>query len=307
MTISKVLNLVTGEYIPSLLVGSDFVCVGGIAPPPPDGGEITVEKLSYDLPEILALITPAPFIIPSVSELSPSQVDEATVAFLIIDNTNSPVPTVSVNINVDVDTEAELPLISELGSGVIILVGDTLPEQSSLVYIQANFNMFANSVFSNTNWQNPTDVLQDNTGTAATLTVASSGIGGTTDESISGDIILDFRQVQLGDLSIFGSITLNVETSHEIGSIAINQPTTDLEYQYSLDGLTYTTFHSEVISAAKAVNTIDLTSLVNQGNLDDLRVRAVGNLTSGTGLNVTSTISFYRVWFSYAAAKEYVT
>ena len=309
MTLSKVLNLQTGEYLPSVVVGTDFICIGGggVDPPAPVGGEIGVEKLAYDLPEAILVIDPRPFIVPAVSELSPSQLDDVGASFLIRDNIDSPVPVVDVSISLDIDTEAALPDISELGSGVIVVTSDFTPEQTSLVYVQADINMFANSVFSNTNWQNPNNVLEDNTGTAATLTVASSGIGGTTNQSVSGDIILDFRQVELGDLTITGSIILSVETAHDIVGIPLGQPTTDLVYQYSLNGSTYTTFHTEVISAAKSINTVDLTSVVNKGNLDDLRVRAVGNLTSGTGLNVTSTISFYRVWFSYTASKEYVT
>jgi hypothetical protein len=366
MTLSKVLNLQTGEYLPSVVVGADFICIGGgggVDPPAPVGGEIGVEKLSYDLPEIITLIDARSFIIPSVSDVVPSQLEETVAALLARAEEDNPIPVMSVVTTAGITstntipTQAELnslitrasdvvslintttelgvaspdvspqqienivitsgvtslntlPETSELGTGLITLVSEVTPNQVVLVTLEADLGMFANSVFSNSGWDNPTNALGDTTSTAATLSAASSGIGGTTSNTVSGDIILDFRDVNLGDLTLLSPITLNVETSHVVTGIPVGQPTaTTVVYQYSTDGVSYTTFHTESVRTAKSINSVDLTSVIGQDQdlLSNMRVRAVGSVTSGTGVGVSVDLFLYRTWLTFSSSKEYPT
>jgi hypothetical protein len=200
-----------------------------------------------------------------------------------------------------------VPLIAENIAAAIIEQGNTLPTITVTEPVEANLTGYANAVVANTSWTNPNNSLGNTTGTAATLAAASSGVAGTTNNTTTGSLTLGFQDVRLGDLTI-SNVDLFVENQGATAGVAIAQPTTNVQWQYSLDGTTFTTFYTMTTPAtAKGIRTIDITALVGQDNakLSALQIRATGSVTSGTGLGATNTVSFFRAWMVVNAARTY--
>lgn len=306
MTVSKVLNLATGEYLPSVVVGTDFILVGGSDPTPPSSdGEVTIEKLTYDLPELSLPPVISDFVIPSVTATVPPQADVIELAAVVIDNTVVTPLVEAINITASIAVVESLPTPDSSVAVLVIPVVDIVPSQTDFSFVRAEYNIFANSVDSSNTWANPNNVLGDNT-SATTLTATATGLAGSTNETSSGSITIDFRDVNYGNLAIASSVILSIESQHQTNGIPINPPTTTVAFQYSVGG-SFTTFHTQVINAGKSLQTVDLTSVINQDPalIDSLKVRAVGQVTSGTGLGVSSTVFFFRSFLTFDAERGY--
>lgn len=169
-----------------------------------------------------------------------------------------------------------------------------------------SLNGYANSVASNSGFTNPDNSLGNTTGNGALLTATSSGLLGTTNNTTNGTIVLDFRDINLGDIDITSAI-LSVENDHVNAGVPITQPTCSLIFAYSTDGSTYTNFYTLTGQTAKGIRTIDLTSILssNKALLNPFRVRATGNVTSGTGVGAASTATFYRAWLTIQGNRIY--
>jgi hypothetical protein len=308
MTVSKVLNLATGEYLPSVVVGTDFTQVGGGATPPaPDpDGPVTNEKLQYDLPELSLPPVITDIVGPSVSAVVPNQTDTFELAAVVKDSVIAPVPVEAVNVNIRIVKDDNYPTPVTTNTLVVDPVVNDVDTLIDLTVITANYSSFARDVQASTNWNDPNNVLGDTTATATTLRATASGIAGTTNNTTTGSITVNFRDVEYGNLEVENSIILVIESRHQTVGIAIAQPTTTVEFQYSV-GSGFTTFHTQVINTAKALFSVDLTSVINKDPalIDALQVRAVGSVTSGTGLNVASFVSFFRTRLQFTAEGEF--
>lgn len=285
--------------------GTEVPLTGGVAV----GGEVTDEKVCYELPELNPVPVVSDAVITGTSDTSPTPQSEETTAFLIRDEHSNPIPVQTINITATVSPLELNPVPVGLNSLVISTDSDVVPEQTDTPFVRADYNMFANSVASSTTWANTTNALDNTTGTSATLEATASGLAGTTNESATGDMTVDFKDVNFGDLVITSSLILSVETAHTISGIPIIQPTTTVEFQYSLNGGSFVTFHTQTISTAKAVTTVDLTTAIGTSvsAIDSLQVKATGSVTSGTGVGVSSAVHFHRAWLTFTSEKEYTS
>jgi hypothetical protein len=259
---------------------------------------------------------------PMISELVPGQADRNAVAIranetvTTLTDKNSldvttgeavPAQTEVVRIDVRANALESVQTITDNNSAAVIEQDNTVPTQIVVEPVSVNLTGYANAVVANTTWANPNNALGNTTGTAATLTATASGLAGTTNNTATGSITLGFQDVRLGDL-IISNVDLFVENQGATAGVAIAQPTTNIAYQYSLDGTNFTTFFTHNTPAlAKGIRTIDVTALVGQDNakLSALQIRATGSVTSGTGLGAANTASFFRAWLVVNAARTY--
>jgi hypothetical protein len=189
----------------------------------------------------------------------------------------------------------------------IVVIDEPAQRAAEQAEIVVSLTGYANAVVANTTWANPNNALGNTTGTAATLTATASGLAGTTNNTATGSITLGFQDVNLGDLTI-SNVDLFVENQGATAGVAIAQPTTNIQYQYSLDGTTFTTlFTHNTPALPKGIRTVDITALVgqDQAKLSALQIRATGSVTSGTGLGASNTASFFRAWLVVNAARTY--
>jgi hypothetical protein len=240
-----------------------------------------------------------------VYESVPTPVD-AIQALLFATPELVPPQTETIRIDARVNAFEVLPTITEGLAAAVIEQDNVLPPPLVTENLTANLTGYASAVASNTGWTNPNNSLGNTTGTAATLTATASGLAGTTNNTTNGTIVLDFNNVNLGDLTI-SNVDLFVETQRANAGVAIAQPTSNVQWQYSLDGTNFTTFHTITAVQAKGIQTIDITALVgqDQSKLSALRIRATGSVTSGTGLGAGNTVSFFRAWMVVNAARTY--
>lgn len=260
---------------------------------------------------------------PMIAELVPGQADRLALATqsneilpeirdtiqALLFATPEQVPEQIETVRIDVRANAmeSVPAITEGLAAAVIEQDNTVPMQIVVEPITANLTGYANAVVASTGWTNPNNSLGNTTGTAATLAATASGLAGTTNNTVTGTITLGFQDVRLGDLTI-SNVNLFVETQGATAGVAIAQPTTSIQYQYSLDGTTFTTFYTHNTPAtAKGIRTIDITALVGQDNakLSALQIRATGTVTSGTGLGAGNTASFFRAWMVVNASRTY--
>jgi hypothetical protein len=259
---------------------------------------------------------------PMISEVVPGQTDTQMLALRASETlppiseahqirlvTQEAVPeqTETIRITPTVMVFEAVPLIRENVAAAIIEQDNFVNAPVVTEPITATLTGYANAVVANTTWANPNNALGNTTGTAATLSAASSGLAGTTNNTSTGALTLGFLDVNLGDL-VISSVTLQVENQGATAGVAIAQPTTNIAYQYSLDGTNFTTFFTHNTPAlAKGIRTVDVTALVgqDQAKLSALQIRATGSVTSGTGLGATNTASFFRAWMVVNAARTY--
>lgn len=188
----------------------------------------------------------------------------------------------------------------------IVALRDQAKRAAESVNLVVTLAGYANANTS-TGWTNPGNAQGNTTGTAATLTATASGVAGTTNNTTTGTLTLDFQDVNLGDLTI-GTVVVNVETEGATAGVAVAQPTTSIQWQYSLDGVNFTTFYTmSTPTVAKGIRSADITALVgqDQAKLSALKIRATGSVTSGTGLGTGNTASFYRAWMTVSASRVY--
>lgn len=201
-----------------------------------------------------------------------------------------------------------VPLLTENVTAAIIEQDNAVPPPVVTEPINASLTGYANAVVSNATWVNPNNGLGNTTGTAATLTATASGVAGTTNNTATGTVVYGFQDVNLGDLTIT-NVTVNVENQGATAGVAIAQPTSNVQFQYSLNnGSTWTNiFVLNTPATAKGIRTLNITGVVGQDQtlLSALQIRATGSITSGTGLGVSNTVSFFRSWMTVTANKTY--
>lgn len=192
-------------------------------------------------------------------------------------------------------------------TAAIIEQDNVVPTINTAETVSASLTGYANAN-TNTGWTNPANAQGNTTGTAATLAAASSGLAGTTNNTTTGTLTLDFQDVNLGDLTI-SAVTVNVENQGATAGVAIAQPTSNVQFQYSVDGGTNWTniVVLNTPATAKGIRTLNITGVIgqNQALLSALKIRATGSVTSGTGLGATNTVSFFRAWMTVAASRTY--
>lgn len=256
----------------------------------------TVPDLQED---VAAAIVVSPELVPTVDDMLQL---ELTVAEI------SDAPIEDVNIVVTATASETLPDLDDQTEAAIVVREETVPSQTEEIIINATLNGYANQNVSNTGWTNQANILGNTTNTSASLTATSSGLLGTTNNTTNGTTVLGFRDVNLGDLTIT-SVTLQVENSGAGAGVAIQQPTANIQYQYSLNnGSTWTTFYTHnTATLAKGVRTVDITGIVGQDQslLSALQIRATGSVTSGTGVGAAYTASFFRAWMTVLANRTY--
>lgn len=172
--------------------------------------------------------------------------------------------------------------------------------------VLVNLEGYITEVVSNSGFSNPANTIGNTTGTNATLTASASGLAGLTSNTTNGTLHARFRNTTLSDLTI-ASVSLNVETSATQGGLPLGGGWA-LNYQYSLDsGSIWTTFHTTDSAEDKGIRTVVITSPVggSWNNINSLRVRATGSVTSGTGLGATRSALWFRSWVTLAANRTY--
>jgi hypothetical protein len=191
----------------------------------------------------------------------------------------------------------------------IIARTDTGQRAAASDVVEVTVEAYLDSVNSNTGFTNPNNALGDTTGTAATLTATSSGLLGTTNNTTNGTHVAQFRDINLGDLTIT-NVTLRVENQHANAGLPLVQPTCNIQFQYSTNsGGAWTTFYTLTGQTGKGIRTTDLTGVIGQNRAllraGVFRIRATGSVTSGTGLGAASTASYFRAWLTVSANRNY--
>lgn len=241
------------------------------------------------------------------NEVLPTIVDQAAL-IAIPTGENTPTPDEVVRITAGVNAMETLPALTENIQAAIIEQDNFLADLATSEPINVTLNGYANQNVATTTWTNPANALGNTTGTASTLTATASGLAGTTNNTATGAITLGFRDVNLGDMTIT-SVVLSVENQGATAGVAIAQPTTNVQWQYSLNnGGSFTTFYTMTTPAtAKGIRTVDITAIVGQDQslLSALQIRATGTITSGTGLGAANTVSFFRAWMTVLANRTY--
>jgi hypothetical protein len=241
----------------------------------------------------------------SSSELVGQLVDSIQ-ALLFVSPDILPTPEETVVVSAKVNALETVATLTENITGAIVAQDNGVPVQTTSEPIVVTLNGYANVVASNTGWTNPNNALGNTTGTSATLTATASGLAGTTNNTTNGTIVLDFQDVNLGDLTIT-NVDFNVETQRANAGVPIAQPTSNVQFQYSFDNTNWTTITTVTAVQAKAIQSVDVTAIVGQDQtkLSNLKIRATGSVTSGTGLGVSTTVSFFRAWMVVNADKTY--
>lgn len=172
--------------------------------------------------------------------------------------------------------------------------------------VTAIVNAYANAVSSNTGWVNPNSALGNTPSVSATLTATSSGVAGTTSNTTTGTLVLALPDLAITDLAL-GAVSLNVQRQCTVGGTAPIGQSVSVQFQYSLNGTSWTTFLTVAAALGNGTTSVDITGVIagSYANLNALQVRATGTVVSGTGLGATATVAWFRAWLSFAASKEY--
>lgn len=193
-----------------------------------------------------------------------------------------------------IDSPSIAPRVFELASG---------PQDTHSFTVTGNG--YAESVVTQTGVTNPNNVLGNTTNTAATSSAAASGLAGTTSNTTNFDITLDLPDVDLSNLiSTIDSVTVNFERAGAVAGVSVGGRGT-INTFWGFGGTPTTAVASEtwnrVTALAKGVASADITAQVANdfANVNLLRLRFQGSVTSGAGLGATSTASFFRAWVSF--------
>lgn len=277
----------------------------------PEDNPIPVETIQTTVSPIIFEAVPVQSDMQQVAlranEDVPTIVDQAA---LIAIPTGEDVPEQEevVRITAGVNAMETLPALTENIQAAIIEQDNFLAELATTEPLNVTLNGYANQNIATNTWANPANALGNTTGTASNLTATASGLAGTTNNTSTGAITLGFRDVNLGDMTIT-SVILSVENQGATAGVAIAQPTTNVQWQYSLNnGGSFTTFYTMTTPAtAKGIRTLDITGIVGQDQslLSALQIRATGTITSGTGLGAGNTVSFFRAWMTVLANRTY--
>lgn len=298
-TVSEGVPLITEEVVAALLARAEES-----VPTPEETIRTTVRPM---IDEVVPSTQSTESVITARPEIIPLVTESFRFDFNVL-NESVPFPTEEVRIVPTVMAFESVPLITDNASASIIEQDNFLPVVTTSEPLNATLNGYANQNVATTVWATPANALGNTTNTASTLTATASGLAGATNTTVTGAITLGFQDVNLGDLNIT-SVILSVENLGAVDAVAVVQPTTSVEWQYSLNnGGAFTTFYTMSTPAtAKGIRTVDVTGIVgqNQALLSGLQIQATGTITSGTGLGVANTVSFFRAWMTVLANKTY--
>ncbi|MDX1532596.1 MAG: hypothetical protein R3230_00095 [Nitrosopumilaceae archaeon] len=263
--------------------------------------DVTNERLSYDLPEIVVDQDDTPSVIPSVDETT-QQLSESVIAALLANALENPEP-ITEEILISVTQTTNESVIAPVESPSIITEANVmLPSSSDEILVQGTVNAYGESVSSNDNWTNPSNVLGDTTSTATTLSAASSGFAGSTSNITTGTIVVDIPDSTIKELNVV-SASLNIENEADTSGLPLGG-SFDVDFEYSTNGVDWTLIESVTANKTKAITNVDVTSILTT-DFDTLQFRATGSVESGTGIGAERTVSFFRCWLNLVADKTY--
>lgn len=272
------------------------------------GSSVANEKLSYDLPEKVPAPSPKDSLAALTRESVRAQSEISSAAYLIQAAEVIPTQTEAIRITASIILNNEAVPITKDAPAPVISVVDSIQLINLVQQVQSTLNGYANENVATTTWATPANALGNTTGAAATLGAISSGVAGTTNTTATGSMTLGFQDINLGELNLT-SVILNVENSGVIAGVAVAAATTNIVWAYSLNnGASFTPFYTmNVPSTAKGIRPVDITAIIgqNQSLLGALQIRASGTITSGTGVNVGNTVSFFRAWMNVLSNRTY--
>lgn len=297
-TVSESVPVITEDVVAALLAKAEEIV------------PIPVETIQTTVRPMISEVVPQTSLSESLATVSNEPVPVLSDTYrldLQVMGESVPFPVEDVRIIPTVMAFEAVPLIRDDNAASIIEQDNFLPLILDLEPITANYTGYANANVTTTGWTSPANALGNNTNTAAELRATSSGLAGTTSNTVTGTLLLGFANPQTRDLPIGAGVTINIERDVVSGgTLPLGQSHT-VVYQYSLDGTNFTTVSAPGTTIAKSVVTVDITSLVggDYNKLDALQVRATGSVTSGTGLGATLAARLMRAWVSFTAEKTY--
>ena len=299
-------TLAVGEGVPSILeevVSALLARAEESAPTPVEAVRATVGGLADELlpnlqeqAELLILLSPE-----ELAEVALAHALELTVAEL------APPIAETVHVTTHVGADDFVPLPVDQTAVTIAGVNEPCPRPADGIVLNLTLTPYAASVLTSTNWSNPSNALGNTSDTAATLTAASSGLAGTTSNTVSGTLTLGYGLATQPEFTI-AAVTLRVDFSQtNSGGGLGNSSTRSIEF--SVDGgQTWKVMQSGGSAAARNTLTLDITADVAGlwSRLADFRVRYVGSVTSGVGIGATTTASVCRAWLTITTTpREY--
>lgn len=167
----------------------------------------------------------------------------------------------------------------------------------------ANATIYPNTVVSNTGFTNPANWADANPASVITLSASQSGgLGGGNSTTTNGDLI-----VSVGDVIFIPTQTVDsaqVEWTWTTSDTALLQTgnSVNVQLQYSLDeGGSWITFTTANTVGATSTSVLPIT--INPTQLNQLRFRAIGSVTSGSialvgGATQNFTSGYVRLLFN---------
>lgn len=296
ISVAEAVPALTEEVVAALLARADEA-----APTPVETIRTTVGATALDG-------VPSPADVEAVvlgpTEIVPLGADAATL--LAVTSEALPLLTEVAIASVRPTATEAVPTIVDSTAAAILVTPEALVRPAETSTINLTLTPYAASVVSNTNWTNPTNALGNTTGTAATLTATSSGLAGTTSNTVTGTLVLGYAAATPTDLTI-DAVSLSIEYSQTNSGALLGQSSTR-SMEYSLDGgTTWTVAIAGASAQAKTIGQVDITAAVggDWSKISAFRFRYVGSNTSGTGLGATNTNSLFRAWLTIAASKGY--
>ena len=235
----------------------------------------------------------------TVSEVNDNQIEELTIEATVSEINDTPIE--FVNLDITATALEELPEIVDDTSLVTFVNNEIVPVADDIAILEVNLSGFARTVQSNSGWANPNNSLGNTTGSATTLSASSSGLLGGNSNTTNGNLVVDFNNLNLGDLNITAAQVF-VETQRANAGLLSN-PSSDVSFQISFDGQNFAQIHRITAEQGKQLNGADITSVIQ--NQTDLKFRAIGSVTSGAGLGAGTTVSLFRCIFVLQANRTY--
>ena len=270
-----------------------------------DSSEVEQEQLRYDNLNVANKATENVSAIVETTDTSKKAVDTTEVAFAAVLDELSKEAVETTQLEANLDTEEKSKESIETITVDVEVLTELAKKASDIAEVEATVNAFAFSA-QNEGWENPNNALGNTANTAATLSASSSGLRGGTSNTTSGDIVLDFKDINIGDLTLdVASARIEIERT-DAG--LLSRPTSNIEFQISLDsGSSFTTFYVLNTEIGRSIIVLDLLSLIlgDTTKLSQILLRAVGTVTSGTGLGASTTASIFRKVIIVTADKEY--
>lgn len=163
--------------------------------------------------------------------------------------------------------------------------------------------LWPNTVVSNSGWANPGGWADTNISSVATLTANQSGglLGGSS-QTTNGDLIVDCGNVTFTPAATVSSAAVQYQYSTSAGGLLQTGNAVNVNLQYSLNnGGSWTTLvniNSDGLNPGAQSTAISVSS----AQLNQIRFRAVGSVTSGTiaivgGASQSCSINYIRLQF----------